>query len=797
MKKSSDELHRRIEALQERVSRLSAAVLRISASLDLDTVLKEVVDGARALTDARYGVITTVDDAGRVQEFVTSGFTPDEHQQLASWSDGLRLFEHFRDLAAPLRLADLPDYVRSLGFSSDLMRSKTLQGTPIRHRGVHVGTFFLAEKEGGPEFTDEDEEVLVLFASQAATAIANARTHRDERRARADLEALIETSPVGVVVFDARTGNPVSFNREARRIVEGLRLPGRSLEELLEAITCRRADGRAVALDQFPLAEQLSNAETVRAEEVVLSVPDGRSVTTLVNATPIQTADGEVESVVVTMQDLAPLEELERLRADFLGMVSHELRAPLISIKGSTATVLGALPPPDLAEMRQFFRVIDEQADHMRSLIGDLLDQGRIEAGTLSVSPDPAEVAGLVDQARNMFLSSGGRHALRIDLPPDLPRVLADSRRIVQVLNNLFSNAARHAPESSPIRVAAARDGVYVALSVADDGQGVPADQLPHLFRKHAGVAGSDRERGGGGLGLGLAICKGLVEAHGGRIRAESGGAGQGTRFTFTIPVAEDAGEGAATDFAPSRARAPREGRDETRILVVDDDPQTLRYVRDALAAAGYAPLVTGDPQELPGLVKTHKPRLVLLDLVLPGTDGIELMERVPGLADLPVIFISAYGRDETIAKALDAGAADYIVKPFSPTELSARVRAALRRRAEPEPFLLGELAIRYEQRQVTVAGRPVELTATEFELLRVLSVNAGRVLRYGVLLRQAWGGRDPDSGDPKRVRAIVKTLRRKLGDDAARPAYIVNERAVGYRMPAPGGPRPAPSAPS
>ena len=581
----------------------------------------------------------------------------------------------------------------------------------------------------------------------------------------------------------------MSFNREARRIVEGLRMPGRSLEELLEAITCRRADGREVALDQFPLAEQLSNAETVRAEEVVLSVPDGRSVKTLVNATPIQTADGEVESVVVTMQDLAPLEELERLRAEFLGMVSHELRTPLISIKGSTATVLGAVPPPDPAEMLQFFRVIDEQADHMRSLIGDLLDQGRIKAGALSVSPDPAEVAGLLDQARNTFLSSGGRHALRIDLPPDLPRVLADSRRIVQVLNNLFSNAARHAPESSPIRVAAARDGVYVALSVADDGQGVPADRLPHLFRKHAGGAGGDRERGGGGFGLGLAICKGLVEAHGGRIWAESGGAGKGTRFTFTIPVAEDAGEAAATDVAPSRSRAPREGRDETRILVVDDDPQTLRYVRDALAAAGYAPLVTGDPQELAGLVKTHKPRLVLLDLVLPGTDGIELMERVPELADLPVIFISAYGRDETIARALDAGAADYIVKPFSPTELSARVRAALRRRAEPEPFLLGALAIRYDERQVTVAGRRVALTATEFELLRVLAVNAGRVVRYGALLRQAWGGRAQGSGDPKRVRAVVKTVRRKLGDDAARPAYILNERGVGYRMPAPSGP--------
>ena len=787
VKESSDELQRRIEALEERVSRLSAAVLRISASLDLDTVLHEVVDSARALTDARYGVITTVDDAGRVQEFVTSGFTPDEHQQLASWSDGLRLFEHFRDLAAPLRLADLPAYVRALGFSSDLMRSKTLQGTPMRHRDVHVGNFFLAEKEGGREFTVEDEEVLVLFASQAATAIANARTHRDERCARADLETLIETSPVGVVVFDARTGKPVSFNREARRIVEGLRTPDGSTEQLLEVITSRRADGREVSLAEFPLAQQLSSAETVRAEEIVLSVPDGRSVTTLINATPIQSGDGEVESVVVTMQDLAPLEELERQRAEFLGMVSHELRTPLISIKGSATTVLDASPPPAPAEMLQFFRVINEQANQMRGLIGDLLDQGRIEAGTLSVSPEPAEVAGLVDQARNTFLSGGGSHALSIDLPPELPRVMVDPQRIVQVLNNLFSNAARNSPESSPIRVDAARDGVYVAISVSDEGRGVPPEKLAHLFRKHADASGGDRERGGAGFGLGLAICKGLVEAHGGRIWAESAGAGKGTRFTFTVPLAEDAGEGGATGAAPSRSRSTRDGQERTRILVVDDDPQTLRYVRDALVPDGYVPVATGDPQELPGLLKTHKPQLVLLDLLLPGADGIELMQRVPELADLPVIFISAYGRDETIVKALDSGAADYIVKPFSPTELSARVRAALRRRAGPERFVLGELAIRYDERRVSVGGRPVGLTATEFELLRVLSLNAGRVLTYESLIRQAWGRRAQGSGDPKLVRAIVKTVRRKLGDDAARPAYILNERGVGYRMPAPG----------
>ena len=708
---------------------------------------------------------------------------PGQHTELTAWPDGPRIFAHFRHLREPLRLANLPAYIRGLGFSSELMVSRTLQCTPMRHRDVDVGNFFLAEKEGGQEFTSADQEVLVLFASQAATAIANARAHRDEQRARADMEALVETSPVGVVVFRAGSRRPVSFNREARRIVERLRIPGRELEDVLDVVTCRRGDGREVTAAEFPLAQQLSSAETVRAEEITLSVPDGRSTSILLNATPICSADGAFESMVVTMQDLAPLEELERQRAAFLGMVSHELRTPLSSIKGSAVAVLGASRVPDPAEMLQFFRVIDEQADTTLGLIGDLLDQGRIETGTLSVSLEPVEVARLVDQARSTFLSGGGKHTLSIDLPEDLPRVTADPGRIVQVLNNLLSNAARHSPESSPIRIAASRDGLRVAISVSDQGKGVPPDRLPQLFRKHAGAAAGEGEGSLGGSGLGLAICKGLVEAHGGRIWAESGGAGRGTRFTFTLPAAEE-----AADSAPRRSRQPRKGEERTCILVVDDDPQALRYVRDALTLAHYAPVTTGDPEALPGLIERHKPRLVLLDLVLPGTDGIALMQGLRELEDLPVIFVSAYGRDETIASALDAGAADYIVKPFSPSELTARVRAALRRQADPEPFVLGELAIHYEERGVTVAGRPVALTVTEFEVLRVLSTNAGRAVTYESLLRQAWGRRDPGSTDPKLVRAMVKSLRRKLGDDGANPAYVRNERGVGYRMPRPGG---------
>ena len=782
MTNDSAALRRRIHALETRLSGLCGAIFQISSSLDLETVLQGIVDSARELTDADFGGIATIDEKGRPMQFFSSGITSDEHRQIVDLADGMRLFANLRDHPGPLSVRDVPGYLGSHGLGTDVFPYQSVQGMPIHHRGVHVGSLCLARKEGRREFAEADEEVLRLFASQAATAMANARTYRDEQRARAYLEALVDTSPIGVVVLDAESGSVVSVNREAKRIVRGLEMRDRRVEELPQIMTCRRADGHEIAFTEMGLVHALSSAEELRNEELVLSVPDGRSVKTLVNVTPIRGERGAVDSIVVTMQDLAPFEELERMRTEFLAIVSHELRAPLTSIKGSAATVLTASPPFAPAELLQFFRIINAQADHMSGLIGDLLDAGRIATGTLSVSPQPSDPAELVDRARNTFLSGGGRHTVLVDLPPDLPRVMVDRERVVQILNNLFSNSARNAPESSPIRVSARCDGVHVAISVSDRGRGIAAEQLPHLFRKHAGAAESV---GGLGGGLGLAICKGLVEAHGGRIRVTSEGEGRGATFTFTLPLADGADADPET-AASIRSRAVSgQGREPMRILVVDDDPDTLRYVRDVLTTSGYTTLTTGDHGELAQVIRAEKPHLVLLDLMLPGTDGIQLMERVPELADLPVIFISAYGRDDTIARALGVGASDYIVKPFSPTELTARIRAALRGHAEPEQFRLGKLAIDYALRSVTVAGRPVGLTATEYEVLRVLSVNAGRVATYRSIMRRAWR-RHPGHVNPKLVHAVVKTLRRKLGEDGAQASYILNERGVGYRMPAP-----------
>ena len=276
------------------------------------------------------------------------------------------------------------------------------------------------------------------------------------------------------------------------------------------------------------------------------------------------------------------------------------------------------------------------------------------------------------------------------------------------------------------------------------------------------------------------------MEAHGGRIWAESEGVGQGSRFTFTLPVAEGVVAEPIRPAVPAAAR--RNMGEQGRILVVDDDPI------DPAPRAGrpgqgrlHAPWSPGTRRRPCGSSAADRPRLALLDLLLPGDDGIELMGRMLRIADVPVVFLSAYNRDEVIARALEAGAVDYIVKPFSSTELVARVRAALRRRVTlapidaSQPFVLGDLVLDYAQRAVSVAGRPVRLTPTEYGLLFELSVNAGRVLTFEHLLGRVWG---PDhSGGRGSVRTYVKRLRRKLGEDAGSPRYIFPEPRVGYRL--------------
>ena len=480
--------------------------------------------------------------------------------------------------------------------------------------------------------------------------------------------------------------------------------------------------------------------------------------------------------------DFEASEETERRWAEIVGLVSQELRTPLSSIKGAAAALLDVSPRLDSTEILEYSRIIDQQADDMRRLINDLQEIGRIESGTLTVFSRRVKLSSLVSQAREIFLDSGGAtHAVPVELPSDLPLVMAEPLRIAQVLARLMKTLSQHARAASPIRITAIHDGAQVAVSVTGEECRLPSGRLPHLFRKYTGNGKTATGMSGG---LSLAICKGLIEAHGGRIWVESDETGRGTRFTFTLPTAE--GAGGAVLQPGKRPAGPEGDAADWPVLIVGEDPQTLVFIRDSLTGAGYRTVVTGDHGEVDDLIRSDPPRLVVIDLALSASDGIELMRTLSEVSGAPIIFLSADESDSTIGMALNAGAEDYIVKPFTVNELITRINVALHKHSDSEPISLGDLTIEIDRRRVFLKMRLLQLTPTEFEMLRVLALSIGQVVTYETLIRKVWRGRS-NSGD-RLVRTYIKKLRRKLGgDESDSPVSIVNVHGIGYRIEIPG----------
>jgi len=221
------------------------------------------------------------------------------------------------------------------------------------------------------------------------------------------------------------------------------------------------------------------------------------------------------------------------------------------------------------------------------------------------------------------------------------------------------------------------------------------------------------------------------------------------------------------------------------RILVVDDEAEIRRALRTGLGYHGFEVRAVATGEEGLKQLASWRPDVVLLDLGLPGIDGFEVLRRMQAQGRAAVIVVSVMPGEKDKVRALDAGADDYVVKPFGMEELLARIRAVLRRQAaipSGEPVIrAGDLELDLARRSVTAGGRPVALTPTEYEVLRYLALNAGKPVTHTTLLRQVWG--EYAVGDRYNTRYVVGQLRRKLGDDPSRPRYIVSEPGVGYRL--------------
>ncbi|MEP6916675.1 MAG: ATP-binding protein [Acidobacteriota bacterium] len=371
-------------------------------------------------------------------------------------------------------------------------------------------------------------------------------------------------------------------------------------------------------------------------------------------------------------------EMASRAKDDFLANASHELRTPLNAILG-WARMLQSGQLDQSAFMRAI-DIIERNARAQVRLIEDILDGSRMLHGQLHLEVRPLDMTEVVNAALEAVRAAADakRIALTTTIEPAAARVAGDSDRLQQVVWNLTNNAIKFTQKDGAVDVSLRRVGTDIQLKVADNGQGIDPEFLPHVFERFRQAEGSTTRRHSG-LGLGLALVRHLVEAHGGMVRAESGGVGQGATFVVTLPVqavfAESPGPA-----VPSRSPLPsvvphRNLLEGTSVLVVDDEADARDLVATALRAKGAEVTTASNATEALELVAARPFTVMVSDVGMPGTDGYELIKRIRTQTGargvhLPAVALTAYSREEDRRLALDSGFQTYASKPVEPDHL-------------------------------------------------------------------------------------------------------------------------------
>jgi signal transduction histidine kinase len=367
-------------------------------------------------------------------------------------------------------------------------------------------------------------------------------------------------------------------------------------------------------------------------------------------------------------------EAANRRQNEFLAMLAHELRNPLVPI--SMSSMLLERTANASPQILNFSKVIRRQVDHMASLLDDLLDAARISSGKITLNLEPLPLSGTIDQALETVLPRMRERGQQLDLDIDLPAeelgTRGDRVRLTQVFTNLIGNASKYTGDGGRIRLTVRREGGELVAVVSDNGSGIAPEVLPHIFDLFTQGPRS-LARSEGGLGVGLNVVRNLVTMHGGSITAESGGVGQGSRFTLRLP---GCALPAAEPPAPEPVAAAEAG---CRVLIIEDNPDACETLKAFLDMEGHEVAMAHDGQAGLDALLAHSFDVVVCDIGLPGMDGLEVMSRLraSGAGARPVaIGLSGYGQAEDRARAAAAGFDHYLVKPVDPDALLALVAA-------------------------------------------------------------------------------------------------------------------------
>ena len=365
-------------------------------------------------------------------------------------------------------------------------------------------------------------------------------------------------------------------------------------------------------------------------------------------------------------------EATNRRQNEFLAMLAHELRNPLAPI--GMAGALLARAPNASPQMLQMTKVVKRQVDHMSHLLDDLLDAARISGGKIKLALAPVALADVLAQATETVMPrmKERRQTLAVELPSSPVVLEADGVRLTQVFTNLLANASKYTGDDGAVRLAVAVDGRDASVTVADNGTGIGAEVLPHIFDLFTQGPRS-LARSEGGLGVGLNVVHNLVAMHGGRVRAHSDGVGLGATFTVTLPVAQ-----AALAPPPALPASSVTGAACT-VLLIEDNVDACETLRTLLTMEGHTVVTANDGSTglAQALARTFD--VVICDIGLPGLDGYEVVGRLRSAATGArpyLIALSGYCQAEDRARALDAGFDQYLVKPVAPEALLAVIGA-------------------------------------------------------------------------------------------------------------------------
>jgi signal transduction histidine kinase/CheY-like chemotaxis protein len=412
----------------------------------------------------------------------------------------------------------------------------------------------------------------------------------------------------------------------------------------------------------------------------------------LLGALGAQTAlMAERRAIVADQEQLAQrlVATVEALRAaaaaksDFLASMSHELRTPLSAILGFSDLMRHEAREGDTVNVPiEWVEHIHAGGSHLLTLINDVLDLAKVEAGRLDLRPEPVDLTGAISETVSGLRPLAERKRLRILVHAPSLTATVDRGRFRQIMYNLLSNAIKYTPDGGTITVDASGTARQVSVAVVDTGIGIAVADQPLVFEEFRQVGDpATREPG---TGLGLALTRRLVEAHGGTIELESE-LGQGSRFTVLLPVGDGS---AAGDTSPAgvpaaeRAKVPAAGARQAALdlLLVEDDPSAVRLLREYVDKAGYGLRVARDGESALTMAQAHRPDAVLLDVLLPGVDGWEVLRRLKAdadLGDIPVVIVTVVDERE-VGMAL--GAVDYLLKPIQRDRLLAVLARVTRR---------------------------------------------------------------------------------------------------------------------